>query len=649
MLAGIEAGERYQTLLGITGSGKTFTVANVIEAAARPTLVLAPNKTLAAQLYGELRGLFPDNAVEYFVSYYDYYQPEAYVPSSDTFIEKDSQINEAIDRLRHAATRALLERNDVIIVASVSCIYGIGSSTTYMQMLIPLEVGAEIDRSDLLARLVDLHYDRNDTDFFRGTFRARGDVIDIFPPHETDTAIRVELFGDEIDAISLIDPLRGITKETLKRAMVYPASHYVTPKAILDRAVTTISAELEVEHPKLLTEGKVLEAQRLQQRTNFDLEMIRETGRCKGIENYSRHLSGREPGEPPPTLVEYFPKEWLLIVDESHLAVPQVRGMYKGDRSRKETLVSHGFRLPSALDNRPLQFEEFSELLSRVIFVSATPGDYEVAQSKEVVEQIIRPTGLLDPLVEMRKSSTQVDDCLHEIRIRVERQERVLVTVLTKRMAQEMADYYTEVGVRARYLHSDIDTIERMEILTDLRAGKFDVLIGINLLREGLDLPEVSLVAIMDADRSGFLRNRRSLIQTIGRAARNANGTVILYGEVLTEAMAESMAETARRREVQIAYNKEQNITPTTIMREVKSPLEGILPKEEKLSAKQKRKLAAQAVANSLNIDPSTLPSVLKALRKQMKSHAGKLEFEKAAELRDRIHALEAHALGMTD
>jgi excinuclease ABC subunit B len=629
LLAGLSQGLEHQVLLGITGSGKTFTVANVITQANRPTLVLAPNKTLAAQLYGELKPLFPRNAVEYFVSYYDYYQPEAYVPSSDTYIEKDSQINDQIDRLRHSATRALLERNDVIIVASVSCIYGLGSAEAYEGMLLHLQVGAEVERQDILRKLVEIQYERNEADFHRGTFRARGDVIDIFPAYEDDCAIRIELFGDEVDALSLLDPLRGKRMDSLEKVTIYPASHYVTPQETLDKAFHSIEAELVERLHELRNQGKLLEAQRLEQRTLFDLEMIRELGRCKGIENYSRHLSGREPGEPPPTLVEYFPSNWLLVVDESHLAVPQAAGMYRGDRSRKETLVEHGFRLPSALDNRPLTFAEFQDRMCQAIYISATPGTWELEKGEgQVVEQIVRPTGLLDPVVEVRPASIQVDDCLKEVRLRAERDERVLITVLTKRMAQELSDYYDDLGVRVRYLHSDIDTLQRMEILRELRMGSFDVLVGINLLREGLDLPEVSLVCVMDADKSGFLRNERSLIQTIGRAARNVDGTVILYGDVVTDGMQQAIDETRRRRRLQELYNKEHQITPQTIKRALDSPLAD-------LAIDKPRR------ADGADLDFDEVPKLIKKLRRQMKAAATKLAFEEAAELRDQIRDLE--------
>jgi len=639
LVSGLLENVPHQVLLGITGSGKTFTIANVIERTQRPTLILAPNKTLAAQLFGEMRKLFPDNAVQYFVSYYDYFQPEAYVPSSDTYIEKDSLINEAIDRLRHAATKSLLERNDVIIVASVSCIYGLGSAEAYEGMLLHLETGQEVRRQDILRKLVEIQYERNQQDFHRGTFRARGDVIDIFPAYEEDRAIRIELFGDEVEELWLFDPLRGKKLDRLDKIAVYPASHYVTPKEKLAMAVESIRTELIGHLEFLRSRDKLLEAQRLEQRTLFDLEMIEEIGRCKGIENYSRHLSGRAPGEPPPTLIEYFPKDWLLVVDESHIAVPQVGGMYRGDRARKETLVDHGFRMPSALDNRPLKFEEFMGHVNQAIYVSATPADWEKEKAGEehLVEQIIRPTGLLDPTVEIRPAQIQVDDALAEIRLRVERSERVLVTVLTKRMAQELTDYYAELGVRVRYLHSDIDTLERMEILRDLRLGEFDVLVGINLLREGLDLPEVSLVCIMDADKEGFLRNARSLIQTIGRAARNQNGHVILFADRISDNMQAAIDETRRRREVQEAYNREHGITPKTILRDIDSPLAGLISGD----FVEVERPTGKGSDVPLPDDPRKIPNLVLRLRKEMKQAAGKLEFERAAELRDRVRALE--------
>ncbi len=648
LVSGLAAGERHQVLLGITGSGKTFTVANVIARAQRPTLVLAPNKTLAAQLFGELKALFPHNAVEYFVSYYDYYQPEAYVPSSDTYIEKDSLINEAIDRLRHAATKHLLERNDVIIVASVSCIYGLGSAEAYEGMLLWLEVGKEVPRRDILAKLVEIQYERNEADFHRGTFRVRGDVIDVFPAYEEERAIRIELFGDEVERLSVFDPLRGTRIEDLEKVAVYPASHYVTPPEKLERAMAAVRAELAERLTWYRERDRLVEAQRLEQRTLFDLEMMQELGRCKGIENYSRHLSGRPPGAPPPTLLEYYTTGWLLVVDESHIAIPQVGGMFKGDRSRKETLVDFGFRLPSALDNRPLTFDEFQAMVGQSIYVSATPGDWELNQAGgRRVEQLIRPTGLLDPTVEVRPAQLQVDDALHEVRQRAARGERVLVTVLTKRMAQELTDYWTEVGVRARYLHADVETLERSELLRELRAGVYDVLIGINLLREGLDLPEVSLVCVMDADKEGFLRNERSLVQTIGRAARNAGGHVLLYADRVTDSMRRAMDETARRRTVQSAYNEANGITPRTILRAIDNPLAALMGVEggegtgPRAGGRDGRGAATPAV------DRNRIPDTLATLRKEMKAAAAALEFERAAGLRDRIRALEQELLAV--
>ncbi|MDG1479744.1 MAG: excinuclease ABC subunit UvrB [Myxococcota bacterium] len=637
---GVLSGEKHQVLLGATGTGKTYTVAQVIQNVGKPTLVLSHNKTLAAQLYGEFKRLFPDAAVEYFVSFYDYYQPEAYVPSSDVFIQKDSLINEQIDKLRHAATRSLLERKDVIIIASVSCIYGLGSREAYDNMLLRLEVGQEISREKILTKLVDILYDRNDADFHRGTFRVRGDVVEVFPAHEDSRAIRIELFGDEVERISIIDPLRGKRLETLEMTAIYPASHYVTPQDRMDKAMIAIEAELVVRLEELRGKNQLLEAQRLEERTRFDLEMISETGRCSGIENYSRHLSGRPPGEPPPTLLEYFPPDWLLVIDESHVSVPQVGGMFKGDRSRKETLVRYGFRLPSAMDNRPLKFGEFEELMNQVIYVTATPSRYELEQTEGViVEQIIRPTGLLDPTVEVRPVSQQVDDLFGELNNTIKKGNRALVTVLTKRMAQELTDYYQELGLKCRYLHSDIDTLERMEILRDLRLGEFDVLIGINLLREGLDLPEVSLVAVLDADKEGFLRNRTSLVQTIGRAARNVDGHVILYGDKMTRSMKAALDETNRRRVKQQAYNTEHGITPETIKKAIESPLAALLD-EDRITVKTEKKSAPIE-----GLSPDEVPATLKRLRTQMKKAARELEFEHAAELRDQIKSLEAWLL----
>jgi len=633
---GLNAGEAHQVLLGATGTGKTLTVAHVIANVGRPTLVLSHNKTLAAQLYGELKRLFPTTAVEFFVSYYDYYQPEAYVPSSDTYIQKDSLINESIDKLRHAATRSLLSRSDVIIVASVSCIYGIGSREAYDGMLVVVSEGDLITRAELISALIDVLYDRNDHDFHRGTFRVRGDVIEVFPAHEDERAIRIELFGDEVERISIIDPLRGRRIESMKRVVIFPASHYVTPQEKLKLAVESIEVELHERLAELEGQGKLLERQRLEERTLFDLEMITETGRCKGIENYSRHLSGRSPGHPPPTLLEYFPDDWLLVIDESHVAVPQVRGMYRGDRSRKETLVGYGFRLPSALDNRPLKFEEFDAMLQQTIYVSATPGDYELELTQGVVvEQIIRPTGLLDPIVEVRPATHQVDDLFGELNEVVAQGHRALVTVMTKRLAQELTDYYTEMGLRVRYLHSDIDTLERVEILRDLRLGEFDVLIGINLLREGLDLPEVGLVAILDADKEGFLRNRTALIQTIGRASRNVDGRVIMYGDTLTDSMNAAIDETNRRRDIQHQHNLKHGITPATIRKAVESPLAALLDGERVLVKK------APPLPPEEGIKLDEIPGTLRRLRTVMKEAAKALEFERAAQIRDRIRELE--------
>ena len=633
LVEGLREGAKHQCLLGITGSGKTFTVAQVIAEVRRPTLIMAPNKTLAAQLYAEMKELFPDNAVEYFVSYYDYYQPEAYIPASDTFIEKDAIINDAIDRMRHSATRALLSRRDVIIVASVSCIYGIGSAEWYHQMLIELEVGQELLRNRLLRRLVDIQYERNDVDFHRGTFRVRGDTVEVFPAHSDKVAVRIEYFGDEIDRICEIDPLKGEVLRELERYGIYPGSHYVTPDEHRKRAIEAIREELRERLAELEAAGKLLERQRLEQRTMFDLEMLEQMGYCQGIENYSRHLSGRAPGEPPPTLIDYFPDDFLMVLDESHQTIPQIGAMYRGDQARKKTLVAHGFRLPSALDNRPLTFEEWEAHVGQAIYVSATPGDYELQKTEGVVvEQVIRPTGLMDPVLEVRPVAKQVDDLLGEIRARVERDERVLVTTLTKRMAEDLTEYYLELGVRVRYLHSDIDTLERMEILRDLRRGEFDVLVGINLLREGLDLPEVSLVAILDADKEGFLRSPRSLIQTIGRAARNAEGRVILYADRVTSAMQQAIAETERRRELQAAYNAEHGITPQTVQKAVFD----LDPSMGTTDWSPAPKVPGAG-------DEVPLAERLEALRAAMYEAAEELDFEKAAQLRDEIKRLEGH------
>ncbi|ABB33432.1 excinuclease ABC, B subunit [Geobacter metallireducens RCH3] len=636
---GILRGDRHQVLLGVTGSGKTFTMANVIAATNRPALVLAPNKTLAAQLYGEFKELFPHNAVEYFVSYYDYYQPEAYIPTTDTFIEKDSSINDEIDKLRHAATRSLLTRQDVIIVASVSCIYGIGSPAEYQAMHIFFHEGEEYGRDTLLRKLVEIQYERNDIDFHRGTFRVRGDIVEIFPAHEDEKALRIEFFGDAVEAISEIDPLRGVAHQRLAKCAVYPASHYVATRETLERAIEEIRVALRERIQWFRERNMLVEAQRLEQRTMFDLEMMEEMGFCQGIENYSRHFDGRAPGEPPYTLLDYFPKDFLLFVDESHITVSQVGGMYRGDRSRKETLVNYGFRLPSALDNRPLTFQEFTARLNQTIYVSATPADYELQQAGGVVvEQVIRPTGLLDPVIEVRPAAGQVDDLLHEVRETVARGERVLVTTLTKRMAEELTDYYRDLGVRVRYLHSDIDTIQRMQIIRDLRLGEFDVLVGINLLREGLDIPEVSLVAILDADKEGFLRSARSLIQTCGRAARNVNGRVTMYADAVTGSMEACIEETARRRTIQEAFNTEHNITPRTVKKGLRTILESIEERDYYTIP-----LAAEPQEEYVPADE--IPKLVKRLRKEMLASAKNLEFEKAAELRDRIKNLEERHL----
>jgi len=634
-------GATHQVLLGVTGSGKTFTMANVIEKVQRPTLVISHNKTLAAQLYGEFKELFPENAVEFFVSYYDYYQPEAYIPSTDTYIEKDTQINEEIDKMRHSATRSLLERNDVIIVASVSCIYGLGSPEAYHGMLLYLEKGMAISREEILSKLVEIQYERNDIDFHRGTFRVRGDVIEVFPAHEGNRAIRIELFGDEVDALSEIDPLRGKVIEPLDKVPIYPGSHYVTPPDRLQKAIQNIREELKERVAWFKSKNQLLEAQRLEQRTKFDLEMLQELGYCQGIENYSRHLTGRRAGEPPPTLLDYYPKDYLLFIDESHVTIPQLIGMYRGDRSRKETLVEYGFRLPSALDNRPLMFEEFEKRVHQLIYVSATPSEYEMKKSHgKIVEQIIRPTGLSDPLLEVKPAKNQVDDLLGEIQKRVKKKERVLVTTLTKRMAEDLTEYYADLGIRVKYLHSDIDTLDRVEIIRDLRLGKFDVLIGINLLREGLDLPEVSLVAILDADKEGFLRSEKSLIQTFGRAARNVNGQVILYADKMTGAMDQAILETDRRRKIQEAYNQVHRITPQTVKKSVRNILASIYEADY---------LTIPAVADVEEgyVPLKEIPAMIQKLKKEMKEAASRLEFERAAEIRDKIHRLEELELKM--
>ncbi len=682
LVEGIERGDRHQTLLGVTGSGKTFTVANVIAQTSRPALVLAPNKTLAAQLYGEFKELFPDNAVEYFVSYYDYYQPEAYIPTSDTFIEKDSAINDEIDKMRHSATRSLLTRRDVIIVASVSCIYGIGSPDAYQSMHIFFHQGDDYGRDELLKKLIEIQYERNDMDFHRGTFRVRGDVIEIFPAYDSDRALRIEFFGDEVEAINEIDPLRGVVLQKLSKCSIYPASHYVSTRETLERAVEQIRIDLAERISYFRSQNMLLEEQRIEQRTFYDIEMMEEMGFCHGIENYSRYFDGRQPGEAPYTLIDYFPEDFVLFVDESHITIPQTGAMYRGDRSRKETLVNYGFRLPAALDNRPLNFEEFQTRIRQAVYVSATPADYELETSGGVfVEQVIRPTGLVDPVIEVRPvtagrqiplnppllkgdltpyvvdlkslsppfnkggsggiSVGQVDDLLHEVRETVARGERVLVTTLTKRMAEELTNYYRELGVRIKYLHSDIVTIERMQIIRDLRMGEFDVLVGINLLREGLDLPEVSLVAILDADKEGFLRSQRSLIQTCGRAARNVHGRVLMYGDSITRSMQACIDETGRRRLKQLAYNEEHGITPETVKKGLRSILESI---EEKDYVTQP---AGVAEAGEEYLAPKEIPKLVKKLRKEMLAAAKELNFEKAAVLRDQVKKLEAMELAL--
>ena len=642
LLEGIGRGLRQQVLLGVTGSGKTFTMANVIAATNKPALVIAPNKTLAAQLYNEFTALFPDNAVRYFVSYYDYYQPEAYVPSTDTYIEKDASINDEIDKMRHSATKALLERNDVLIVASVSCIYGLGSPEAYFDMLLFLERGAPADRDAVLRKLVDIQYQRNDVDFHRGTFRVRGDVVEVFPVSEEARAIRIEFFGDSVEAIADIDPLRGRVLRRLDKIAIYPASHYVTTSDRMEQAVVAIRDELKQRLAALRGENKLLEAQRLEQRTMYDLEMLAEMGFCSGIENYSRHLTGRAPGEAPPTLLNYFPDDWLVFIDESHVTVPQIGGMYRGDRSRKETLVDYGFRLPSALDNRPLNFQEFEALNAVTVYVSATPGDYELRRAGGVVvEQLIRPTGLLDPEVEVRPAGQQVDDLLEEIRTRVAASERVLVTTLTKKMAEDLTDYYQELGVRVRYLHSDIETLERVNVIRDLRRGEFDVLVGINLLREGLDLPEVSLVAILDADKEGYLRSERSLIQTSGRAARNVHGTVIMYADRVTESMRRALDETRRRRTIQAAHNAEHGIVPQTIQKAI------ALPWAQAAEADYVDLTAVADPPESYGVALTDIPKRIAVLQREMRAAAADLEFERAATLRDEIQHLQARELAL--
>ena len=650
LISGLESGLAHQTLLGVTGSGKTFTMANVVQQLQRPTIVMAPNKTLAAQLYGEFKSFFPDNAVEYFVSYYDYYQPEAYVPSSDTFIEKDASINDHIEQMRLSATKALLERRDALIVVSVSAIYGLGDPDQYLKMRLHFTRGELIDQRAFLRRLAELQYTRNDMDFRRGTYRVRGDVIDIFPADSDEEAVRVELFDDEIDSIRLFDPLTGDVRGQVPRMTVYPKSHYVTPRETILEAIESIKAELKERLEWLRKHERLVEAQRLEQRTLYDIEMMLELGYCNGIENYSRYLSGRAPGEPPPTFFDYLPDDALLFIDESHVSVPQVGGMYKGDRSRKETLVEYGFRLPSALDNRPMKFEEWEAISPQTIFVSATPGNYEAEHASQIVEQVVRPTGLLDPQVEVRPASTQVDDLLSEIGLRTAVGERVLVTTLTKRMAEDLTDYLDEHGIRVRYLHSDIDTVERVEIIRDLRLGKFDVLVGINLLREGLDIPEVSLVAILDADKEGFLRAERSLIQTIGRAARNANGKAILYGDRITDSMRKAIDETERRRHKQMAHNEKHGITPTTVTRSVADILEAAQTPGNKSSRRKGNERKVAEPEGGYDVAAMSKQDLLTAISKledAMFEAAQNLEFEEAARLRDQLHQMKEKQLAL--
>ncbi len=645
LVEGFNDGEVFQTLLGVTGSGKTFTMANVIARMGRPAIVFAPNKTLAAQLYSEFREFFPNNAVEYFVSYYDYYQPEAYVPQRDLFIEKDSAINEHIEQMRLSCTKSILERRDVVIVATVSAIYGIGQPEAYHQMVMTLRSGDKAGQRDVIAQLIRMQYQRNDIEFSRGTFRVRGDTIDVFPAEHSELAVRIELFDDEVESLQLFDPLTGRIKQKIPRFTVYPSSHYVTPRDRVLAAVETIKVELVERVKELLGDGKLVEAQRLEQRTRFDLEMLSEVGHCKGIENYTRHLSGAAPGEPPATLTDYLPKDSLMFLDESHVLIGQFGGMYNGDRSRKTTLVEYGFRLPSALDNRPLKFEEFQAKMRQAVFVSATPGNWENEHTGRVVEQLVRPTGLVDPEVEVRPATHQVDDVLQEIRIRVEKNERVLITTLTKRMAEQLTDYLADNGVKVRYLHSDVDTVERVEILRDLRLGTFDVLVGINLLREGLDIPEVSLVAILDADKEGFLRSERSLIQTIGRAARNLQGRAILYADRVTESMRKAMGETERRRARQVAHNLAHGITPRSIVKQVKDLIDGVYSEK---AGREMERLEQDAMQRALVEDMSEkdVSREIRRLEKLMLEHARNLEFEKAARVRDQLHLLKLQAFG---
>ena len=645
LVEGIQDGEVFQTLLGVTGSGKTFTMANVIARLGRPAIVFAPNKTLAAQLYSEFREFFPKNAVEYFVSYYDYYQPEAYVPQRDLFIEKDSAINEHIEQMRLSCTKSVLERRDVVIVATVSAIYGIGQPEAYHKMVMTLRAGDQMGQRDIIAQLVRMQYQRNDTEFSRGKFRVRGDTIDVFPAEHSEMALRIELFDEEIESLQLFDPLTGRIRQKIPRFTVYPSSHYVTPREQVLAAVETIKVELAERLKELVAAGKLVEAQRLEQRTRFDIEMLSEVGHCKGIENYTRHLSGAAPGEPPATLTDYLPKDALMFLDESHVLIGQFGGMYNGDRSRKTTLVEYGFRLPSALDNRPLKFEEFETKMRQAVFVSATPGNWENEHAGQVVEQLVRPTGLVDPEVEVRPATHQVDDVLQEIRIRVDKHERVLITTLTKRMAEQLTDYLSDNGVKVRYLHSDVDTVERVEILRDLRLGAFDVLVGINLLREGLDIPEVSLVAILDADKEGFLRSERSLIQTIGRAARNLNGRAILYADRVTDSMAKAIGETERRRARQVAYNLAHGITPRSIVKQVRDLIDGVYSEK---AGREMERLEQEALQRAKVEDMSEkdIAREIKRLEKQMLEHARNLEFEKAARVRDQLHQLKQQAFG---
>jgi len=634
LTSGVASGKKHQVLLGVTGSGKTFTMANIIANSGKPTLVIAPNKTLAAQLYSEFKSLFPENAVEYFVSYYDYYQPEAYIPSSDTYIQKDSSINDMIDKLRHSATRSVLTRRDVIVVASVSCIFGLGAPEDYLAMRVDIEKNMELDRDRFLHDLVAMHYERNDIDFFRGSFRVRGDRVEIFPAYEEEKAIRVNFFGDEVESISEIDPLKGLVLNKLNGTTIFPASHYVTQKMTLQRAVESILPELKERIEYFRNENKYIEAQRIEERTHFDIEMMQEIGYCNGIENYSRHLTGRAPGEPPPTLIDYFPSDFLLFIDESHISVPQLHGMYKGDRSRKETLVNYGFRLPSAVDNRPLKFEEFESRVSQAVYVSATPADFELEKGKDsLIQLIVRPTGLVDPPIAIRRAENQVDDLYEEIVSCVRKNERVLVTTLTKRMAEDLTEYYSDLGIKVSYLHSDIGTLERMEIIHDLRTGKFDVLVGINLLREGLDIPEVSLVAVLDADKEGFLRSARALIQTCGRAARNINGKIIMYCDAITNSMQKAIDETNRRRNIQESFNKKYNITPVGIEKSITHVFGQV---SESPTADDK---VSETISKYHSLD--NLDEIISNLEKEMENAARELEFEKAAELRDRIRDIK--------